>query len=171
MTPLFWKHRGQCRWRHGQIVWLPRILDKRLDSPIDNGWVPSLEVAEMLKWPMPTASVSSWMVINHTDLLQWMLNGGYKVKTQGPRCVYRRLQLYGQLCTLVRRDLPDVRTESTSEVNLPPSLVEKWKKRVDTSRSPGAGPNFGKSTGYIRVSTLFLHHQVADRSHQRLRHR
>jgi alpha-amylase len=43
----------------------------------------------------------------------------------GPKCVYKSLETTVN-CTLVE-NLPDVRTESLKEVELPPFLTEKWK--------------------------------------------
>ncbi len=67
------------------------------------------------------------VVINHTGPVtpldtkwpdEW-------VKT-GPRCVYKGFESTVN-CTLVD-NLPDVKTESSAEVQLPTQLIEKWKK-------------------------------------------
>jgi alpha-amylase len=67
------------------------------------------------------------IVINHTGPVttedqKWPDNW---VRT-GPRCVYTDSKSTIN-CTLVD-NLPDILTESSSEVTLPPSLVEKWKQ-------------------------------------------
>ena len=46
----------------------------------------------------------------------------------GPQCDYKTFKNTTS-CTLVA-NLPDVKTESTEEVGLPPFLIEKWKKKV-----------------------------------------
>jgi alpha-amylase len=66
------------------------------------------------------------VVINHTGPVtpmdtKWPDDW---VKT-GPRCVYKGFESTVN-CTLVD-NLPDVKTESTSEVALPSHLIEKWK--------------------------------------------
>jgi alpha-amylase len=49
----------------------------------------------------------------------------------GPRCTYKD-KTSTITCTLVD-NLPDIKTESSQEVMLPPQLLEKWKKegRID----------------------------------------
>ena len=75
------------------------------------------------------------------------------VKT-GPRCVYKDYASTVN-CTLVD-NLPDVRTESTSEVNLPPSLVEKWKKEGRYEQEVKELDEFFKSTGYPRRPYFYI---------------
>jgi alpha-amylase len=64
-------------------------------------------------------------VINHTgpvtDVDTLKLLG-----TNGPSCDYQNYQ-NTTACTLVA-NLPDIRTESTQDVDLPPFLVEKMEK-------------------------------------------
>jgi alpha-amylase len=66
-------------------------------------------------------------VINHTGPVTDVdtLWPNYWVRT-GPSCDYQNYQKT-TACTLVA-NLPDIRTESTQDVDLPPFLVEKMEK-------------------------------------------
>lgn len=123
-------------------------IDKRVGTPS--------EVAEMVKTAHAHGiRVIMDAVINHTGPVtpmdvKWPEEW---VKT-GPRCVYKDYASTVN-CTLVD-NLPDVRTESTSEVNLPPSLVEKWKKEGRYEQEVKELDEFFKSTGYPRRPYFYI---------------
>jgi alpha-amylase len=56
-----------------------------------------------------------------------------KLQRTGPSCDYQNYQ-NTTACTLVA-NLPDIRTESTQDVDLPPFLVENGKRRTLRSRN------------------------------------
>ena len=85
-------------------------------------------------------------VVNHTGPVtpsdtQWPEDW---VKT-GPNCTYKNYETTVN-CTLVK-NLPDVKTESKQEVNLPPHLIEKWKKEGRYEREISELEVFFKKTG------------------------
>ena len=123
-------------------------IDKRVGTPAD--------VAEMVK-TAHTHGIRVIMdaVINHTGPVtpmdtkwpdEW-------VKT-GPRCVYKDYASTVN-CTLVE-NLPDIRTESTTEVSLPPALVEKWKSEGRYEQEVKELDEFFKTTGYPRRPYFYI---------------
>jgi len=64
-------------------------------------------------------------------------------------------------CALVK-NLPDVRTDSSANVKLPPSLVAKWKKEGRYEREAGELDAFFKRTGYPRAPRYYLMKWHAD---------
>jgi alpha-amylase len=94
-------------------------------------------------------------VINHTGPVTetdvaWP---NYWVRTS-PVCDYKNYQNTTE-CTLVA-NLPDIRTESTQNVDLPPFLIEKWKKegRYDTEMEELDA--FFKRTGYPKTPRYYI---------------
>lgn len=94
-------------------------------------------------------------VINHTGPvtaidIQWPDDW---VRTS-PKCTYKG---YNSTitCTLVD-NLPDVKTESTLEVQLPPHLVEKWKKEGRYEKELAELDAFFKRTGYPRRPYYYI---------------
>lgn len=59
------------------------------------------------------------------------------------------------MCTLVE-NLPDVRTESTQNVALPPLLIEKWKKEGRYEKEIASLDEFFKRTGYPRSPKYYI---------------
>lgn len=72
----------------------------------------------------------------------------------GPQCDYKN---YGNTtaCTLVK-NLPDVLTESHQNVDLPPFLVEKWKKEGRYDQEIASLDAFFKRTGYPRAPKYYI---------------
>lgn len=72
----------------------------------------------------------------------------------GPNCSYRDYAT-ATACTLVAT-LPDIRTESDAPVDLPPLLVEKWRKegRLDAERA--SLDAFFARTGYPRAPRYYI---------------
>jgi len=75
------------------------------------------------------------------------------VRTE-PACDY---QSYGSTlnCTLVE-NLPDIRTGSDQEVDLPPSLLEKWEKEGRLEQELAELENFFQRTGYPRAPRYYI---------------
>ena len=59
------------------------------------------------------------------------------------------------MCTLVE-NLPDVRTESSQNVELPPFLIEKWKKEGRYEKEVASLDAFFKRTGYPRSPKYYI---------------
>lgn len=59
------------------------------------------------------------------------------------------------MCTLVE-NLPDVKTESTQNVELPPFLIEKWKKEGRYEKEIASLDTFFKRTGYSRSPKYYI---------------
>jgi alpha-amylase len=72
----------------------------------------------------------------------------------GPQCDYKT---FGgtTLCTLVK-NLPDVKTETSGEVKLPPFLVEKWKAEGRYEKEVKELDEFFKRTGYPRSPRYYI---------------
>ncbi len=95
------------------------------------------------------------VVINHTGPVtsvdtKWPDNW---VRT-GPRCVYKDSKTTIN-CTLVD-NLPDILTESSKEVDLPPSLVEKWKKEGRYEQEVAELDEFFKTSGLPRTPANYI---------------
>lgn len=72
----------------------------------------------------------------------------------GPQCDFKSFQ-NTTVCTLVA-NLPDVKTESTQEVALPPFLIEKWKKEGRYEKEVASLDAFFKRTGYPRTPKNYI---------------
>ena len=95
------------------------------------------------------------VIINHTGPVtptdtQWPDSW---VRTS-PQCSYRDYKSTIE-CTLVK-NLPDIRTESTQEVELPAFLVEKWKKEGRYDAEVASLDDFFKRTGYPRRPYYYI---------------
>jgi alpha-amylase len=64
-------------------------------------------------------------------------------------------------CTLVA-NLPDIRTESNENVDLPPQLVEKWKAEGRYEQEVEELDTFFKRTGYPRAPRFYIMKWLAD---------
>ena len=71
-----------------------------------------------------------------------------------PQCTYENYQ-NTVTCTLVK-NLPDVKTESNSEVELPLELVKKWKNEGRYEEEVAELDAFFKRTGYPRVPRFYI---------------
>lgn len=78
----------------------------------------------------------------------------------GPKCSYDSYQNYID-CTLVE-NLPDVKTESNENVELPPTLVEKWKKEGRYEQEVAELDEFFKRTRYPRAPKYYIMKWLAD---------
>ncbi|TDK61915.1 alpha-amylase family glycosyl hydrolase [Sapientia aquatica] len=72
----------------------------------------------------------------------------------GPDCTYQDLASTVS-CTLVH-NLPDVRTDSNANVDLPPELVKKWKSEGRYANEVAELDAFFKRTGYPRAPRYYL---------------
>ena len=77
-----------------------------------------------------------------------------------PKCTYKSYDTYIN-CTLVD-NLPDVKTESNENVDLPPMLIEKWKKEGRYEQEIAELDAFFKKTGYPRAPKYYIMKWLAD---------
>jgi len=77
-----------------------------------------------------------------------------------PKCTYKSYETYIS-CTLVD-NLPDVKTESNATVDLPPMLIEKWKKEGRYEQEVSELNAFFKATGYPRAPRYYIMKWLAD---------
>jgi alpha-amylase len=77
-----------------------------------------------------------------------------------PKCTYKSYDTYIN-CTLVE-NLPDVKTESTEAVALPPFLVEKWKKEGRYEQEVAELDAFFAKTGYPRAPKYYIMKWLSD---------
>ncbi len=71
-----------------------------------------------------------------------------------PQCTYRDYATTVD-CTLVR-NLPDIRTDSDSAVELPQALVEKWRREGRLDREVAELEAFFRRTGYPRAPAYYF---------------
>ncbi len=72
----------------------------------------------------------------------------------GPQCKYDNYE-NTTACTLVK-NLPDVLTENNTPVDLPPFLIEKWKKEGRYEKEIASLDAFFKRTGYPRSPKYYI---------------
>ncbi len=77
-----------------------------------------------------------------------------------PKCTYDSYQNYID-CTLVE-NLPDIKTESNENVELPAVLVEKWKKEGRYEVEVAELNAFFKRTGYPRAPKYYIMKWLSD---------
>ncbi|WP_291102360.1 MULTISPECIES: alpha-amylase family glycosyl hydrolase [unclassified Flavobacterium] len=77
-----------------------------------------------------------------------------------PKCTYKSYETYIN-CTLVD-NLPDVKTESNENVELPPMLVEKWKKEGRYEKEVASLDAFFKKTRYPRAPRYYIMKWLSD---------
>jgi alpha-amylase len=101
------------------------------------------------------------VVINHTGPVteQDPLWPEEWVRT-GPSCTYQD-QSTAVTCTLTN-NLPDIKTESTKEVELPQHLVEKWKKEGRYEQEVKELDAFFTSSGLTRTPVNYIIKWVTD---------
>ena len=72
----------------------------------------------------------------------------------GPNCTYRNYATTAD-CTLVAT-LPDVRTDRDAPVDLPPVLVDKWRREGRLDRERAGLDSFFTRTGYPRAPRYYI---------------
>lgn len=77
-----------------------------------------------------------------------------------PQCTYDNYE-NTVTCTLVK-NLPDIKTESNDEVELPPQLVEKWKAEGRYEQEVDELDAFFKRTGYPRAPRFYIMKWLSD---------
>jgi alpha-amylase len=100
-------------------------------------------------------------VINHTGPVTEMdpVFPNNWVRTS-PKCTYNSYRNFID-CTLVE-NLPDVLTESNENVDLPPSLIEKWKKESRYEKEMAELDAFFKKTGYPKAPKYYIMKWLSD---------
>lgn len=81
------------------------------------------------------------------------------VRTE-PQCTYDNYD-NTITCTLVK-NLPDIKTESDEDVNLPPQLVEKWKAEGRYEQEVSELDAFFERTGYPRAPRFYIMKWLTD---------
>jgi alpha-amylase len=71
-----------------------------------------------------------------------------------PQCTYDNYN-NTVTCTLVK-NLPDIKTESNEEVELPPQLIEKWKAEGRYAQEVKELDEFFKRTGYPKAPRFYI---------------
>ncbi len=94
-------------------------------------------------------------VINHTGPVTEMdtVWPNDWVRT-GPTCTYNNFE-NTTICTLVK-NLPDIKTESTQEVEIPTFLAEKWKSEGRYDSEMASLDAFFKRTAYPRTPKYYI---------------
>ena len=77
-----------------------------------------------------------------------------------PKCTYKSYDTYIN-CTLVE-NLPDVKTESNENVELPAFLANKWKKEGRYDKEVASLDEFFKKTGYPRAPKYYIMKWLSD---------
>ncbi|WP_309613469.1 alpha-amylase family glycosyl hydrolase [Flavobacterium sp.] len=77
-----------------------------------------------------------------------------------PKCTYKSYDTYIN-CTLVD-NLPDVKTESNENVELPAFLANKWKKEGRYDKEVASLDAFFKKTGYPRAPKYYIMKWLSD---------
>ena len=77
-----------------------------------------------------------------------------------PQCTYDNYK-NTITCTLVK-NLPDIKTESNENVELPPQLVKKWKKEGRYEQEVKELDEFFKRTGYPRAPRFYIIKWITD---------
>jgi alpha-amylase len=101
------------------------------------------------------------VVVNHTGPVtdidsQWPDSW---VRTE-PTCTYKNYETTIS-CTLVK-NLPDIRTESDQEVELPQFLLEKWEAEGRLDQELASLDDFFSETGYPRAARFYIMKWIAD---------
>jgi alpha-amylase len=131
-------------------------------SAIDPNFGTKKDLAEMVKKAHAKGiRVMLDAVINHTGPVTetdtvWPENW---VRT-GPQCKYDNFKNTTE-CTLVA-NLPDIKTESTTEVDLPPFLIEKWKKEGRYEKEVASLDAFFNRTKYPRLPKYYIMKWLTD---------
>jgi alpha-amylase len=100
-------------------------------------------------------------VINHTGPVtaEDSVYPGDWVRT-APKCTYKSYDTYIN-CTLVE-NLPDVKTESNENVEVPLFLANKWKKEGRYDKEIASLDAFFKKTGYPRAPKYYIMKWLSD---------
>lgn len=78
----------------------------------------------------------------------------------GPQCDYQSYE-NTVTCTLVK-NLPDIKTESNEEVELPPQLIEKWKVEGRYEQEVAELNTFFERTGYPKAPRFYIMKWLTD---------
>ncbi|WP_242203141.1 alpha-amylase family glycosyl hydrolase [Aestuariivivens insulae] len=81
------------------------------------------------------------------------------VRTE-PQCTYKSFEST-ITCTLVK-NLPDIKTESNANVDLPPQLIEKWKAEGRYEQEVTELDAFFERTGYPRAPRFYIMKWLTD---------
>ncbi len=131
-------------------------------TSIDPNWGSEEEFAELVNAAHSKGiRIVMDVVINHTGPVTSedpVYDDGW-VRTS-PRCTYDTYE-NTVTCTLVE-NLPDVKTESNEEVNLPDVLIEKWEKEGRLEQEMEELNAFFAETGYPRAPRFYIMKWLVD---------
>ncbi len=125
-------------------------------TSIDPNWGTEDEFAELVEAAHQKGiRVVMDVVINHTGPVTPVdpVYNNEWVRTS-PKCTYDTYE-NTVACTLVE-NLPDIRTESNEEVNLPDVLLEKWEKEGRLAQEMEELNAFFAATGYPRAPRFYI---------------
>ena len=131
-------------------------------TSIEPNWGTEAELRDLVKTAHKNGiRVILDVIINHTGPVTesdsvWPSDW---VRTE-PQCTYQDYEST-VFCTLVR-NLPDIITEQTKEVELPPQLVEKWKKEGRYEKELKELDEFFQRTGYPRTPRYYIIKWITD---------
>lgn len=131
-------------------------------TSIEPNWGTEEELKELVKIAHEKGiRVILDVIINHTGPVTkedpvWPSDW---VRTE-PQCSYQDFEST-VFCTLVK-NLPDIITEQTSEVQLPKQLVEKWKKEGRYEKEVEELDAFFERTGYPRTPRYYIIKWITD---------
>ncbi len=131
-------------------------------TSIDPNWGTEEEFAELVNTAHKNGiRIVMDVVINHTGPVT-PIDPVYNeewVRTS-PKCTYDTYENTVS-CTLVD-NLPDVKTESNEEVNLPDVLLEKWEKEGRLEQEMEELNSFFATTGYPRAPRFYIMKWLVD---------
>ena len=100
------------------------------------------------------------VVVNHTGPITTQDPVWSEWVRTGPKCVYQNYATTVN-CTLVD-NLPDMKTESNQEVDLPPFLKAKWEKEGRLEKELQELDEFFKRTGHPRAPRFYIMKWLTD---------
>jgi len=131
-------------------------------TAIEPNWGTEQDLKEMMKIAHENnIRVLMDVIINHTGPVtekdpvwpsEW-------VRTK-PQCKYRDYEST-VFCTLVK-NLPDIRTDQTKEVDVPKALIEKWEKEGRLQKEMDELDAFFARTGYPRTPRYYIIKWITD---------
>ena len=131
-------------------------------TSIEPNWGTEEELRELVKTAHKNGiRVILDVIINHTGPVTdldpvWPSDW---VRTE-PQCTYQDYEST-VFCTLVK-NLPDIITEQTEEVELPPQLVEKWRNEGRLEKELKELDLFFERTGYPRTPRYYIIKWITD---------
>jgi alpha-amylase len=131
-------------------------------TAIEPNWGTEQDLKELMKVAHKNnIRVLMDVIINHTGPVTWKdpVWPSEWVRTE-PQCTYQSYEST-VFCTLVK-NLPDIRTDQTKEVELPKALKEKWEKEGRLQKELDELDAFFARTGYPRTPRYYIIKWITD---------